>query len=264
MIHINYPNGKAPPEEWLKKAKALTDRLKAAPDRATRNKIIDDNSSLWGEIKGWLETFSDGKCWFSEARDNYSYWQVEHFRPKKEAKDPNRDGYWWRAFDFRNFRLCGSVGNAKKGSYFPLREGCMPAQCPDDNCDDEAPLLIDPTVESDVMLLTFCEGGMAVPAEQDGWLYHRARESIERYKLNDHPPLCRARETIWNQCRVEVSELDKLMSEQKKKHSPSRQEAMRRISKRLKDRTRPAAEFSSVARAFLLQHPRNWAKNCIA
>jgi hypothetical protein len=264
MIVINYPNGKKPPEAWIERAKALTGRLKVAPDKPTRDKIIDDNSHLWGEIKEWLEGFSYGKCWFSEARETYSYWQVEHFRPKKEAKDPDRDGYWWLAFDYLNYRLCGSVGNTKKGSYFPLCAGTSAAQCPDDNCDDEAPLLIDPIEEGDVMLLTFADGGKAVPAEQDGWHYERARKSIERYKLNDYPPLSRARADIWAKCRLDVDELETLMVKQKQKYSPSRERDIKAIVKRLADRTRPSAEFSSVARAFLAQHPRQWAKRCIA
>jgi hypothetical protein len=28
------------------------------------------------------------------------------------------------AFDWQNFRVCGNVGNRKKGTYFPLRPGC--------------------------------------------------------------------------------------------------------------------------------------------
>src|SRR5262249_52890219 len=124
-----------------------------APNEAARNKIIDDNSELWGELKEWLMTFSFDKCWFSEAKDVYSHWHVEHFRPKKKAKHSNRDGYWWRAFDYLNYRLCGSVGNTKKGSYFPLRAGSKPAG-PTDNCEDEAALLLDPTRPDDVMLLT--------------------------------------------------------------------------------------------------------------
>src|SRR5688572_16055458 len=187
MIHIKFPNGKKPSAAWLARAEILTDDLKNAPDRAARSRIIDDNAALWGEVKDWLMEFSDSKCWFSEARDTFSHWHVEHFRPKKEAKDPDRDGYWWRAFDYLNYRLCGGVGNSKKGSYFPLRPGTEAATRPTDNCDDEAPVLLDPTREDDVMLLTFADGGRAAPAENAGWLRERAERSIERHKLNDHP-----------------------------------------------------------------------------
>jgi hypothetical protein len=263
MIHINYPNDDAPSEEWLDRAKALTNELKAAPDRLARNEIIDRNAKVWGEIKPWLEKFSHGKCWFSEARDTFSHWHVEHFRPKKEAKEPNRDGYWWRAFDHLNYRLCGSVGNTKKGSYFPLGAGSIAAQGPEDECKDEAYVLIDPTVKRDVVLLTFADGGIAVPVDAEGWGRVRALVSIKRYNL-DFPPLLRARAEIWNQCRIDVDEADGLMALQRTRFSPAREEAIRRIVDRLTNRTRPDAQFSSVARAFLIQDPRPWTKWCIA
>ncbi len=269
MIHINYPNGKKPPRKWLKEAKALTDKLKAAPDKAARDRIIDDNSYLWGEVKEWLEGFSNGKCWFSESRDTYSHWQVEHFRPKKEAKDPDRDGYWWRAFDYLNYRLCGSVGNAKKGSYFPLKAGSLVATCPEDNCDDEVCVLIDPTRKSDVDLVTFSNGGVAVPAEAGGWDRERAEMSIKRYKLNDHPPLSRAREEIWGRCQLHVDELEELIIERRKaeeigKHSAIREERIERLKLALQMMTLPSKPFSAVARAFLFQDNRPWARRLVA
>lgn len=269
MIHINYPAGKKPPADWLEKAEALTNELKAAPNKAARDKIIDDNAHLWGEIKEWLEGFSNGKCWFSEARDTYSHWQVEHFRPKKQAREPERDGYWWRAFDYLNYRLCGGVGNAKKGCYFPLQIGTLPANCPEDNCDDEAHVLIDPIRKSDVDLITFSNGGVAVPAFADGWDRERAVKSIERYKLNGYPPLRRAREEVWNRCKVLVDELERLIIERKKaedagKHSPTRNEKIESTKLALHDMTVPSAPFSSVARAFLLHDTRAWARYCVA
>ena len=53
------------------KASRLLDELKAAPDAAARDKIIDDNSAVWGEIKlkQWLLCLSHQKCWFSEAME---------------------------------------------------------------------------------------------------------------------------------------------------------------------------------------------------
>lgn len=264
MILINYPAGRQPSEEWLTRAKALTEQLEAAADRPARDKIIDDNAALWGEVKEWLMTFSDDNCWFSEAKDVYSHWHVEHFRPKKEAKDPDRDGYWWRAFDYLNYRLCGSVGNAKKGSYFPLRPGSAAATCPTDNCDDEAPLLLDPTRADDVILLTFAETGRAVAAESAGWLRERAERSIERYKLNDHPPLLRARSEVWNQCKVKIDEMETLLAKQQKSESPTRKERIRKLVSELKEMTRRRSQFSSAAHAFIDQDQRAWVKRCAA
>jgi hypothetical protein len=264
MITVNYPDGATPDPEWIDKAAELTRQLCEAPDKDARDAVIDKNSTFWGEIKSWLEGFSFGKCWFSEARDTFSHWQVEHFRPKKEAKEPDRDGYWWLAFNYRNYRLCGSVGNTKKGCYFPLRRGSFLATGPSDNCNDETPVLIDPTVSSDVMLLTFAEGGIAQPTAPDGWPRERARISIERYKLNDHPPLLRARGSVWRDCKVDVEHLRTLFAEDEVGPSPDRKARIKATTDRLKARIRPEEPFSAVASAFLAQCPERWAHQLLA
>ena len=82
-----------PDAAWLIKASRLLDELKAAHDAAARDKIIDDNSAVWGELKQWLLHLSHQKCWFSEAQDGFSHWDVEHYRPKKSAKDADGTSY---------------------------------------------------------------------------------------------------------------------------------------------------------------------------
>lgn len=192
MIHISI-NGKTPPESWLKKAKKLTKKLNEASTQAERNQIIDDNSKIWGELKDWLLRLSDGKCWFSEACDIYSHMDVEHFRPKKSAINMNgteREGYWWLAFDWTNFRICGNVGNRKKGMFFPLLPGSPVATSDHRIVEDEHPYFLDPTNEADPYLLSFNEEGSAISMPGcKGLLKDRAEESIKRFKLNDHPAL---------------------------------------------------------------------------
>lgn len=85
MIHIKFGDDQ-PSEEWLEEAQHLTKQLDAATSQEERDKIIDDNSKTWGKLKNWLLKFSYGKCWFSEAKDSYSHWDVEHFRPKKRQE----------------------------------------------------------------------------------------------------------------------------------------------------------------------------------
>lgn len=105
MRYIDLENHK-PDEAWLQKSDHLTRQLIELHDRGdleARNRLIDDNKSHWGEIKSWLLSLSYNKCWFSEAREIFSHMDVEHFRPKLEAKDLDgtvRDGYWWLAFDY--------------------------------------------------------------------------------------------------------------------------------------------------------------------
>ena len=81
--------GKRPCEAWLRKSDELTKQLielHREGEIEARNKLISDNSVHWGEIKDWLLSLSSNKCWFSEARDIFSHMDVEHFRPKLEAK----------------------------------------------------------------------------------------------------------------------------------------------------------------------------------
>src|SRR5688572_23209318 len=117
MRHISLRT-RTPDAGWVERADALADQLRNAADATARYEIIDRNRAFWGELKQWLLGLSHGKCWFSEAKDCFNHWDVEHYRPKTSAKDGDGtayDGYWWLAFDWRNFRICGNAGNRKKG-----------------------------------------------------------------------------------------------------------------------------------------------------
>lgn len=121
---------------------------------------------LWGELKeDMVHVFGD-LCWFSEVKDCYSHLEVEHFRPKKETKDLEgniREGYWWLAFDWKNYRIVGNVGNRMKGGYFPLRDGSPVATSASRNTLDEDYLFLDPVEALDVVLLSFEAEGLACP-----------------------------------------------------------------------------------------------------
>ncbi len=170
-----------------------------------RNKIIDDNSEHWGKLKEWLLALSHGKCWFSEVRDVYNHWHVEHFRPKKQAKNldgSEREGYWWLAFKYSNFRICGSVGNAKKGGWFPLH-GESVCSTFERRCEDsEAHYLIDPTKQCDISLLAFQEDGNVIPLSGlEEWETQRVEVSIERLRLNSYDRLPEARRKLANKLK---------------------------------------------------------------
>ena len=196
-------NDPPPDPEWLSKANRLLIQLNAAQDMEARKIIIDANKTFWGELKGWLLSLSHQKCWFSEAKDCFSHWDVEHFRPKKSAKDEDGteyDGYWWLAFDWRNFRICGNAGNRKKGTYFPLGAGSHRVVNPSDDLRQENPLLLDPADADDPNLLSFNVLGKAIPASDlDEWDKVRVNYSIQRCNL-DFGPLEDKRKVVWNDC----------------------------------------------------------------
>jgi hypothetical protein len=198
-----------PDAAWLNRANALLEELTAAPTDEARNAIIDGNRDVWGGLKDWLLSLSHGKCWFSEAKDCFSHWDVEHYRPKKAAKDVDgtpHAGYWWLAFDWTNLRICGNAGNRMKGTYFPLRQGCARVTIGGDIRLEDA-LLLDPVDYDDPALLSFNLEGRAIAAAHviDTWERDRVEYSVRRYNL-DFPPLMDKRKALWAECWRRVQE----------------------------------------------------------
>lgn len=242
-----------PDPEWITKASALISDLRIAADSEARNQIIDKNSVLWGDLKAWLLALSHEKCWFSEAKDCFSHWDVEHYRPKKSAKDRNgttHDGYWWLAFDWANFRICGNAGNRKKGTYFPLRDGCARVGV-DGDLRLEVPMLLDPVDEDDPNLLFFNFEGHAIaaPHVNDAWERTRVEYSVERYNL-DFPPLMDKRKTIWAECwsRIEEYRRELGLYQMDPTNSVAR-DRFKQAAKRVRAMIREEQELSAVARA---------------
>ncbi|RZP58134.1 hypothetical protein D8T48_09190 [Vibrio vulnificus] len=244
---------------WLAKSNQLVGKLaalEAAGKRDERNALIDANSAHWGELKQWLLALSGGKCWFSDVRELYSHYDVEHFRPKKEAKaidGSERDGYWWLAFDYMNFRACGNVGNRKKGGWFPLQQGslCSTYAAP---CEEsEARYLLDPIDDDDVSLIAFDEEGKVVPVPSaSDWEKQRVEETVKRLKLNEHVPLAEERRKVWQRVDALIKEFHKAKSRCSAGNNPAAKAKLIEVRARMREMTSPAAELSSVARWCLL------------
>jgi hypothetical protein len=235
-----------------------------------RRRFIKKNRSLWSELKSWLLDLSFGKCWYSEAREIVSDYDVDHFRPKNAAKNLNgteRNGYWWLAFNYKNFRVVGTICNRLhndendelrgKGDFFPLSENCSPARSPDDDLDDELIYLLDPTNRDDPLLLTFDETGYPRPTASEGtWNHKRAITTIKLLYL-DFRPLVDERKKIWTKCNILVNQAQNIMKE---RESVSRDRRLREILGDLRDMTSPKAELSGTARACLRSCGLDWAK----
>jgi len=242
-------------DAWLAKSRQLESQLAAldaAGDRESRNALIDANSAHWRELKPWLEALSNRKCWFSEVRELYSHYDVEHFRPKTQAKSldgTERDGYWWLAFDYKNFRLCGNVGNRKKGGWFPLREGSSFATYANRCEESEAIYLLDPVDSADVNLIVFDEEGKAIPAPNSSeWERQRVDESVKRLKLNEHVPLSEARRKIWQRMTGLIDDYFDAKTRCGTGANPAASERLRGICKQVRQMTNRTEELSAVAR----------------
>lgn len=252
---------------WLDRSneyKQELERLHQSGDSEGRNKFIDDHSAHWGLLKPWLTVLSLGKCWFSEAKEIFSHYDVEHFRPKKEAKELDgtlRDGYWWLAFDYTNFRLCGNVGNRKKGGWFPLNsESCL-SSFDNPREESEEPYLLDPTSSYDVELIAFDEEGKAFPEPTcSDWEKFRVEETITRLKLNEHSNLAEERRKVWQKVTLEIDEFLAAKS-RCLGGNPAAKERLEKHGKRIKKLSRESSELSAVAKCCaLFRNDRHLAK----
>lgn len=246
-------------DAWLTKSAQLVAALAAldAEDkRNERNALIDANSKHWGILKEWLLALSAGKCWFSEVRELYSHYDVEHFRPKKEAKALDtslRDGYWWLAFDYMNFRVCGNVGNRKKGGWFPLKDGSLCSTYFEPCEESETRYLLDPIDDDDVALIAFDEEGKVIPMPgSSAWEQERVNETVKRLKLNEHPPLAEARRKVWQQVDRLIDDFTKAKARCTTGNNPAAKAKLTEVRARVRAMTSTTAELSAVARWCLL------------
>lgn len=257
------PDGQ-PNAAWLATAAALTLDLMNAPDKTSRDAIIDANEKFWGQLRDWLLSLSHDKCWYSEARGLFSVLEVEHYRPKKRCKRQPKsaflDGYWWLAFDWNNYRLCGKIGNAKKQDFFPLNPG-SPVSTPGGlHYRNEIPLLLDPARAGDPELLGFNEDGSCVAhADADKYTERRVSTTVNLLNLNQSR-VKKARQRVWNRCRQLIEECRAIVI-QMSTGTPGSADNERLLNKKeeLRNLVKPQAEFSATAKQCLLKSNIHWA-----
>lgn len=171
------------------------------------------------ELRTGLWAVGCMKCWFSEAELQQGEGHIEHYRPKGRVAGVVHEGYRWRTFDWRNLRLAHPTVNLRrtdfltkrkmgKSTYFPLRDPARRANNAAAEINED-PLLLDPTVPSDTVLLVFDEpSGTPRPrysSEDNEWLHRRAAESIEYYHLN---------EGTWNANRADLMAAVRVLCDQ--------------------------------------------------
>jgi hypothetical protein len=211
MIHINQRNLRIP-DVWITGAKTLTEAL-LLKNETDRDTFIDENRVLtWGAPK--LVTALQGlvgkKCWYSEVEIKGADHNVDHFRPKGLVQeiDPDsfaktgkkmEDGYWWLAFEWKNYRLSSQHANQRridehtiggKADFFPV-EGLRATAKTEWDLIEENVLPLDPCSISDVALMWFDPDGKpgasnanASDAEKRRiritiWLYHLDKHDIQ-------------------------------------------------------------------------------------
>lgn len=247
-------------------------------------------NNIWTELYPYLSKLSHHKCWYTESPENSSEWEIDHYRPKNQSKSFDgsiilEEGYWWLAYYWRNYRLCGSLVNRLrkdrfnsndevygKGSFFPLElDGGYKAAPEDFICRCEYPYLLDPTEPDDILSLSFDEDGYAFPTygeDVDPFNHKRATLSIKYYGLNQMP-LIRSRKKVLEQCKFIISEYEKKINLPISNpiNRCEKQTAMNSCCLQLMALLDCSKPFSMVARSFLMEksEERNyqWLKNVI-
>ena len=184
MIYVN-PDSIPFLQSRLDTLKEMTIALCAAPESKRAAMIDEGRKDSWAhaEVVNALRKVIGNKCWYSEVFLDHTDPNVDHFRPKGSIRDINLstrehcgrcDGYWWLAFEPRNYRLAAVHANQRrvfesteggKWDYFPvIGDRAKTGTAWKLIIEDYLPL--DPCRKSDVLLLWFDADGVAGVAKE--------------------------------------------------------------------------------------------------
>lgn len=260
---------------------AMAERAKQELETKTEEKrpeFIRKKSRIWRLFGRYLAEMSYGKCWYSESPDPQSFFDVDHFRPKLEARrsesDVDKPGYEWLAFSWDNFRYAANCSNRLienietgavegKGSWFPLLNG-SPKATWGDRCEaTEQPLLLDPVIQRDVDLIEVSADGRIIPGKLAlGTAKTRVERSCELYGLN-LPGIKEARVRLMREIIGQTEVLNEMIAAGTLPESPASvgdRLPVQRQAELLKQKTFPNMPYSRAARAALVS--QGWGELC--
>lgn len=272
-LGLKLPNG------WQQRATDALDALRAEIAQAeaaavaagqdisvARRKAISSGlkkparMAVWQDLNVCAAGIMKEKCWYSESKNPTADKNVDHFRPKNRVDDDqHHEGYWWLAFDWKNYRYVSQWCNQRridkrnateggKGDHFPLTPGKFRARLESDDPNQEEPLLIDPAVPDEWKLLSFRQDGHPIPSRPKGTPEHeRALLSIEVYHLHCFE-LVTERRTLAAQIKRIVESMESL-----RPIAPTNLAIRKELLERQKELLRaikPEAEYSAAALAF--------------
>jgi hypothetical protein len=257
------------PEKVLRVAERAQETLEALqPDQ--RAAFIEKKSHVWRGFARYLAKMSYGKCWYSESDCVQSFKDVDHYRPKKQAKrseTESDEGYPWLAFSWENFRLSAQRSNqinrdddtdqaVGKGAWFPLMASGKRATWDDRCVDDEQPVLLDPTRLADVRLIEVTATGQMGASKFCLGEYERRRvsDSVKLLGL-DLPGLRSARQRTMRLMQELLDQLQRTLAQAESGAMESEFLATKLPIdgqlNQLRRLTRPSEPYAAAARAQL-------------
>jgi uncharacterized protein (TIGR02646 family) len=160
------------------------------PEKRGQKRYEFDTRYLWareGEVRTALFHLFRNKCAYCESQFLSHAPNLEHFRPKTNARDARRatvdpDHYWWLFYEWENLYLVCQDCNVNKRDQFPVAGERAPAGAVGVELLLEEPLLLDPCGDDPARHLKFLEDGRVEPRAGGKWA--RALTTIETLGLN--------------------------------------------------------------------------------
>lgn len=203
-------------------------KLLPADDRSAYIDECRDKTWAHPDLRFALQRLVGNKCWYSEVPLEGADPNVDHFRPKGRVREVDQNlqptknplpGYWWWAFEWRNFRLVSMHSNQRrvdvdteggKADFFPVI-GARAVPRSDYAICVEDVIPIDPCNQTDVALLWFdadgapsCSAWKRSKSKEDEW---RVKVSIWLYHLDKQEIVARRRDHM-DEIRTELLNAD--------------------------------------------------------
>jgi uncharacterized protein (TIGR02646 family) len=183
-----------------------------------------------------------GKCCYCE-RVIHAEGEVEHFRPKGFVQQtsgvaPQKPGYYWLAYDWRNLYLSCSACNRYKKNHFPLKDPETRAKNHRQKIECETPNLLDPGQDDPIQAIRFdgAESSAITDAGQTTIdLLRLNRKSLQKSRL-----ICLQRMKFCYQA---------IQAAQEYPDNLELQRFAAQATQFLENATKPDSEFSSAIRA---------------
>ncbi len=264
MIYV-HRNWDLVPDQVKKDLKQAAAELDAIQDADKRKAYITANQGKWSAVREYLGAMSHGKCWYSEAPESVSRYQVDHFRPHGRAKQALRDtcdGYCWLAFDIENFRLAGVLCNTQnreyseetvgKGDWFPLLDPSKRATLCGRDCKAESPILLDPVDPDDPCKLLFRDDGTVWPDDRlPNEVQAHVTMAINCLGLRQSQ-LTRARKRVWLACTKRAKQYSRIAAKPKGQRTDEEVTTLLELTSEMIGMGRSNSPFAAVARTCLI------------
>ncbi|WP_298514738.1 AAA family ATPase [uncultured Kordia sp.] len=121
-------------------------------------------------IKNALKDLFHGKCAYCESLILTTFvGDLEHYRPKGGVSESSdHPGYWWLVNDWDNLLVSCRNCNIKKKNYFPIKDETKRAFSPNDDLNDENPLILNPCIDHPEEHFMYTDKGVIVSKTERG------------------------------------------------------------------------------------------------